>query len=148
MLWLMPFVSAVEELLTHPAAPSPKSSQSAAKERGPPIPIRVPANSTQRPAPLKPQPSTSEDMRETFDMRVAETTTEYRITQEDTDKALRDLMSDVRNDIKEEIDMSESVVPGFRDGILLLPHQIVGRKWMAERETGKRTGGILADDMG
>ena len=81
-------------------------------------------------------------------MRVAETTTEYRVTQEDTDKALRDLMSDVRNDIEEEIDMSESVVPGFRDGILLLPHQIVGRKWMAERETGKRTGGILADDMG
>lgn len=75
-------------------------------------------------------------------------TVEYRVAQADADKALRDLMSDVRNDMHEEIDMSEAIVPGFREGIVLLPHQIVGRKWMAERESGKRTGGILADDMG
>ncbi|KAI0088296.1 SNF2 family N-terminal domain-containing protein [Irpex rosettiformis] len=81
-------------------------------------------------------------------MRAAENTVEYQVAQEDADKALRDLMSDVRNDLQEEVDMSEAVVPGFRDGIMLLPHQIVGRKWMAERESGKRTGGILADDMG
>ena len=70
------------------------------------------------------------------------------MAQADAEKALRDLMADVRNDVREEIDMSDAIVPGFREGIRLLPHQVVGRKWMAERETGKRLGGILADDMG
>ena len=73
---------------------------------------------------------------------------EYRVSNEDADKALRDLMSDVGSSINQEIDMDEAIVPGFKDGIVLLPHQIIGRKWMAEREAGKRTGGILADDMG
>jgi len=47
-----------------------------------------------------------------------------------------------------DIDMSKAVVEGFRKDIRLLPHQVVGRDWMAERETGKKHGGILADDMG
>jgi hypothetical protein len=44
--------------------------------------------------------------------------------------------------------MSQALVEGFRDGIVLMPHQVLGRAWMKERETGKKTGGILADDMG
>jgi SNF2 family DNA or RNA helicase len=48
----------------------------------------------------------------------------------------------------DEIDMSQAVVEGFREGIRLLPHQVVGRAWMTERESGKKSGGILADDMG
>ncbi|KAI0692705.1 SNF2 family N-terminal domain-containing protein [Cytidiella melzeri] len=70
------------------------------------------------------------------------------MSQAEADKALRDLMSDVRNDVQQDIDMADAIVPGFREGIMLLPHQVVGRKWMADRESGKRTGGILADDMG
>ncbi|KAI0342449.1 hypothetical protein BDW22DRAFT_1330967 [Trametopsis cervina] len=81
-------------------------------------------------------------------MREADNIVEYGTTQADTEKALRDLMADVRNDSQVEIDMSDAIVPGFREGIVLLPHQIIGRRWMAERETGKRMGGILADDMG
>ena len=81
-------------------------------------------------------------------MRAADNVMEYRVSNEDSDKALRDLMSDVGSSINQEIDMDEAIVPGFKDGIVLLPHQIIGRKWMAEREAGKRTGGILADDMG
>ncbi|KAI9513461.1 SNF2 family N-terminal domain-containing protein [Russula earlei] len=46
------------------------------------------------------------------------------------------------------IDMSQAVVEGFREGIRLLPHQVAGRVWMSEREIGKKSGGILADDMG
>lgn len=54
------------------------------------------------------------------------------------------------NDVEAEIDMEEANVKGFKEGIQLLPHQILGRAWMRDREdvTKKRTGGILADDMG
>ena len=48
-----------------------------------------------------------------------------------------------------DIDLEEGIiVPGFWEGIKLLPHQIVGMAWMKDRETGKKAGGILADDMG
>ena len=60
---------------------------------------------------------------------------------------------DGREDIEEagkgeEFSEEDMVVPGFSDNIRLLPHQVTGRKWMAERESGKKMGGILADDMG
>jgi hypothetical protein len=73
------------------------------------------------------------------------------ISPDDAEKALRDLMSGGINQTEDaEIDMSEATVPGFKEDIKLLPHQILGRRWMKEREdvTQKRTGGILADDMG
>ena len=71
----------------------------------------------------------------------------------EAEKALRELMGGGMNqelDSTIEIDMSQGVVEGFNDGIKLLPHQILGRAWMRDREdiTKKRTGGILADDMG
>ncbi|KAJ7481191.1 SNF2 family DNA-dependent ATPase [Mycena galericulata] len=61
------------------------------------------------------------------------------------ESALRDLMaSDTNADATTEIDMKDAIVPGFRDEIRLMPHQILGRAWMRDREDG----GILADDMG
>ena len=71
----------------------------------------------------------------------------------DAEKALRDLMGGGMNqdlDAEIEIDISQATVDGFKDGIQLLPHQILGRAWMCDREdiSKKRTGGILADDMG
>jgi len=67
----------------------------------------------------------------------------------ETEKALRALVEDsVNHDDDVEIDMDEAIVEGFRDGITLLPHQVLGRAWMRERESDKKTGGILADDMG
>lgn len=71
----------------------------------------------------------------------------------EAEKALRDLMGGGMNqelDADVEIDMSQATVEGFKEGITLLPHQILGRAWMKDREdvTKKRNGGILADDMG
>lgn len=68
-------------------------------------------------------------------------------TQAEVDEDLKELLKGSEN-IEVEIDMADSIVPGFREGLTLLPHQIVARKWMKERETGKKSGGILADDMG
>lgn len=69
----------------------------------------------------------------------------------DAEKALRDLMGGSMNeDPVTEINPEDAIVEGFRENITLLPHQILGRNWMRDREdvTKKRTGGILADDMG
>lgn len=73
-----------------------------------------------------------------------------RMSAEEAQKALRDLVAGISGggDINQDVDEEEGFVEGFRDGIVLLPHQIIGRKWMAERETGKKSGGLLADDMG
>jgi hypothetical protein len=56
----------------------------------------------------------------------------------------------MNQDVEAEVNMEEAVVKGFKEGITLLPHQVLGRAWMRDREdiTKKRTGGILADDMG
>lgn len=75
------------------------------------------------------------------------------MTAREAETALRDLMSgNMNQDLDESIpiDMSESKVKGFKDDIELLPHQIIGRAWMRDREdpSKKRFGGILADDMG
>lgn len=71
----------------------------------------------------------------------------------EAEKQLRELMGGAMNqqlDEEIEIDMSQAVVSEFKEGIELLPHQIIGRAWMRDREdvSKKRTGGILADDMG
>ncbi|KAK1216281.1 hypothetical protein PQX77_021090 [Marasmius sp. AFHP31] len=73
----------------------------------------------------------------------------------EADKALKDLMDGTMNDSDEgknvEVTDDDARVPGFKEGIHLLPHQVIGRRWMDEREndTKKRNfGGILADDMG
>jgi hypothetical protein len=69
----------------------------------------------------------------------------------EAEKALRDLMGGgINQDLDMEVDIADAIVPGFQEGIQLLPHQILGRFWMKQREdvSLKRTGGILADDMG
>lgn len=36
----------------------------------------------------------------------------------------------------------------LKEGVRLLPHQVVGVNWMAEMEDGLAGGGLLADDCG
>lgn len=65
------------------------------------------------------------------------------------DKELKNLMEGSMNvDIEAEINPEDMIVKSFREKFKLLPHQGLGRVWMKERETGKKAGGILADDMG
>ena len=86
---------------------------------------------------------------ETFDAPDDHGLHDPRMSAAEAEKALRALVEDTVNSAEDtEIDMSEAIVPGFADGIVLLPHQVIGRNWMRDRETGKKTGGILADDMG
>jgi hypothetical protein len=71
---------------------------------------------------------------------------EERTTGDEAQKAMRDLLSGAIGAIDiSDVDMNDAAVDGFDDSIRLMPHQIQGRAWMKERETGKKAGGILAD---
>ncbi len=81
------------------------------------------------------------------------TSREDDMTATETEKALKELISGNMNDDEAEdveIEAEDKLVEGFKEGIELLDHQVLGRNWMAGRENPdeKRYGGILADDMG
>ncbi|KAL4267211.1 SNF2/RAD54 Helicase and Transcription Factor [Pleurotus pulmonarius] len=111
------------------------------------VPIRIPSNGT---SPFV-AASTSNDAEpgELIDLPQQTYVGDF-MANTDTEKALKELMSGSMNDEEADIDMSEAIVKGFKENIRLLPHQVIGKKWMKEREdvTQKRYGGILADDMG
>lgn len=71
------------------------------------------------------------------------------MSSKEADEALRQLIEGSVND-DVDIDMDDATVEGFKPNIKLLPHQVLGRAWMRERENAERktSGGILADDMG
>ncbi|KII91481.1 hypothetical protein PLICRDRAFT_51622 [Plicaturopsis crispa FD-325 SS-3] len=74
---------------------------------------------------------------------------EMRTTAADAENALRDLVAgSYTGEDEVAVEDDDAIVEGFRDGVELLPHQVIGRAWMRERESGKKCGGILADDMG
>ncbi|KIK96178.1 hypothetical protein PAXRUDRAFT_826224 [Paxillus rubicundulus Ve08.2h10] len=108
-----------------------------------PAPIELPVNN-------RAHATTEAPTWETFDVPDERDLYDPRMSAAEAEKALRALVEDTVNtkDDEVEIDMSEAIVDGFADDIVLLPHQVIGRAWMRERETGKKTGGILADDMG
>ncbi|THH29503.1 hypothetical protein EUX98_g4700 [Antrodiella citrinella] len=102
------------------------------------IPLAIPIHNTIK-----------DSREEVFEFRGLDQTYDPRLSQEEAQKALQDLVAEAYNgDIEEEISMEDAIVDGFREGITLLPHQVIGRKWMADRESGKKYGGLLADDMG
>ena len=70
---------------------------------------------------------------------------EPRVTEEGVQKALVNLVLPT-HEADVPIDQG-SVIPGFADGIRLLPHQVSSRAWMHDHETGDKFGGILADDI-
>ena len=146
----------------HSRAPPPRTTvtnpplrtalENVVKNRiGPAQPIHVPSNrDIPHPAPKAPEPDTPW---ESFDVGNVDVVYDPKKSTHDAEKDLKDLFQQSFDGHEEEkdgvaLDMSEAIVEGFRDGITLLPHQVIGRRWMRERETGKKLGGILADDMG
>ncbi|KAF8153019.1 SNF2 family N-terminal domain-containing protein [Crassisporium funariophilum] len=121
------------------------------------VPIHIPSNRDYFPGGFRPGPPIVPPVSDNIDGENIKLP-DFRddnamMTAGDAEKALRELMGGGMNtelDANIEIDMSEAVVEGFKEGITLMPHQILGRAWMKDREdlTKKRTGGILADDMG
>ncbi|KAF5384216.1 hypothetical protein D9615_003378 [Tricholomella constricta] len=114
------------------------------------VPIKIPSNKDiirERPQPPPMTGPIDEDI-----IPIADSPDDnLYISPADAEKALRDLMSGGMNDdVETELNMEDATVKGFREDIKLLPHQIIGRAWMRDREdvTKKRMGGILADDMG
>jgi SNF2 family DNA or RNA helicase len=122
------------------------------------VPIPIPTNKNVYPGGFRPPPPiatlTAEDDRDGEEVNVPEFKDDNTfMSAGEAEKALRDLMGGGMNqeiDADVEIDMSQATVEGFKSEITLLPHQVLGRAWMKDREdlTKKRTGGILADDMG
>lgn len=126
---------------TQPPRPSAGTLKPPSK---PAIPIAVPTNRDVSRASA--WPATNED--EVFDMRIADNEYDVPMTAADTEKAIRDLVSGAFGETEVEVSLEDAEVPGLDPKFKLLPHQVASRKWMADRETGKKNGGILADDMG
>lgn len=134
-----------------PLRPQTNNIQVAAgPSRSQPLPkVAAPIHMSFERAVSNPTAPIADGNEETFDVRGIDQTYDPRLTAAEAQKALQDLVADVYNgDDDQEYTVEDATVDGFRDGISLLPHQVIGRKWMAERESGKKRGGMLADDMG
>ncbi|ELU39517.1 SNF2 family DNA-dependent ATPase [Rhizoctonia solani AG-1 IA] len=68
---------------------------------------------------------------------------DFKSTPDDAQRALKELVEGAIGAGLDGLDMKDATVKGFREGITLMPHQVQGRAWMRERETGKKCGGIL-----
>jgi len=119
-------------------------------------PVPIPTNRPLMPGVFQPRPvgSPAIEVLDGEEIKMPDLQDDYGYMHpQDAEKALRDLMGGGMNQkLDEEVDINldEAIVDGFKEGFTLMPHQIIGRTWMRDREdlTRKRTGGILADDMG
>ncbi|KAG8900552.1 hypothetical protein FRC01_010095, partial [Tulasnella sp. 417] len=109
---------------------------------GGPTPIAVPI-------PGSSQPVITPEGGETFNLaHIANDPYELRKTTDEAEKDLKDLLEQSIGGEEVEVDMEQAIVEGFSKDWKLLAHQVQGRSWLGERESGKKCGGILGDDMG
>jgi hypothetical protein len=143
----------------HPAPKhlaEPPSNNPLFRPDAPGKPMPVPTNRPLMPGVFQPRPvgSPAIEVPDGEEIKMPDLQDDYGYMHpQDAEKALRDLMGGGMNQkLDEEVDINpdEAIVDGFKEEFTLMPHQIIGRKWMRDREdvTRKRTGGILADDMG
>lgn len=85
---------------------------------------------------------------EDFDLNQAKYTAEdFERFHGDPEEQMRNLLAGAVGEGEDDEDHAEGadIVDGFADGMRLMPHQVRGVRWMRERETGRKYGGILAD---
>ena len=88
---------------------------------------------------------------EVFDLNAARiTAADYERCHGDADKQMQELLSGAVGDGEdnmgdEKITEGEDQIEGFADDMRLMPHQVRGVRWMRQRESGRKYGGILAD---
>jgi hypothetical protein len=61
-----------------------------------------------------------------------------------------ELITDIKataEEVAEDYNEEDTIVPGFNEGVKLRAWQVQGRHWMLARESGGKRGGILADDV-
>jgi hypothetical protein len=61
-----------------------------------------------------------------------------------------DLITNIKStadQVADEYDEADTVIPGFDPQYTLRPWQVQGRHWMLRRESDGKRGGILADDV-
>lgn len=115
-----------------------------------PIPTQPPQYSASSSQPSLPNSSSivsgvADDEGESFDVPQTEEY-EQKTTSEEALNAMKDLLGGAVNSVDlSKVNLEDAVVDGFIDSFRLLPHQVQGRAWMRERESGKKAGGILAD---
>lgn len=106
-----------------------------------------------RPAVAPPKPANQDDdvPREAFNIdSVPITAEDYMRYNGDAEKHMQELLSGAIGDGEDEMGdegmrEGEDTVEGFAKGMKLMPHQVRGVRWMKQRETGRKYGGILAD---
>jgi hypothetical protein len=64
----------------------------------------------------------------------------------DWDELITNIKS-TAEEVAEDFNEEDTIVPGFAEDIVLRPWQVQGRKWMLGREEENKRGGILADDV-
>lgn len=122
--------------------PSWADEHSVAAARSGPIPVIQPLPEM----PSRKADDDEEDGGEEFDLGEAQfTAKDFELCSGDPEEQMRELLAGAVGDGEEGEVEGDETVEGFADNIKLMPHQVRGVRWMRERETGRRNGGILAD---
>lgn len=116
-----------------------------------PVWAAAPASADTSPPSHAAEPKDKEEVEvngEDFDLNQAKLTAEdFERFHGDPEEQMRELLAGAvgEGEGDDEDGAGADTVEGFADGMHPMPHQIRGVRWMRERETGRKYGGILAD---
>lgn len=89
----------------------------------------------------------ADDDGEDFDIgNVQYTAQDFERCRGDPEEQMRELLAGAVGDGEDDYGgEGDNKVEGFAKDMVLMPHQVRGVRWMRERESGRKRGGILAD---
>jgi SNF2 family DNA or RNA helicase len=97
-------------------------------------------------SPPQPESDDGGEEREDFDVYNVQLTAEDYERHHDAEEQMRELLAGAVGDGEDDHGgEGDDIVEGFAKDIKLMPHQVRGVRWMRERESGRKRGGILAD---